>query len=56
VTYRREQGGEKLQEAVGHSSAAMTELYNRPSLERQIPEVDAMRAAIFFDRAEGGVQ
>lgn len=56
VTYRREQGGEQLQQALGHRTAAMTEAYNRPGIERQLVEVQRMWEMIYFEPAEGGVQ
>ena len=50
-TYRNQAGGESLQQAMGHRSEAMTRAYIRPTLARQLEEVNAMRSLIF-----GGVQ
>ncbi|HUX43245.1 MAG TPA: site-specific integrase [Terracidiphilus sp.] len=51
ATLRSEQGGHGLQEDMGHSSAAMTAHYIRPSVQRKLAEIERMRDLIYFDGA-----
>jgi len=51
ATYMNEMGAEGLQQAMGHKSATMTQKYIRPSVRRQLEQVEAMRSMVV-----GGVQ